>query len=55
MKDYGQESEFVEFKETTGELKEGVRSIASMLNKNKRALLYFGITNKGKVIGQRSI
>ncbi len=52
MKDYGQESEFVEFKETTGELKEGVRSIASMLNKNKRALLYFGITNKGNVIGQ---
>ncbi len=54
MMDYGQENEFVEFKETTGELKEGVRSIASMLNKNKHALLYFGITNEGKVIGQEA-
>lgn len=54
MVDYGSESEFVEFKESTGELKEGVKSIASMLNKNKHAILYFGITNKGKVIGQEA-
>ena len=33
--DYGKESETVEFKESTGELKEGIKSIASMLNKNK--------------------
>lgn len=54
MLNYGEESEFVEFKETTGELKEAVKSIASMLNKNKHAVLYFGITNKGKVIGQEA-
>lgn len=52
MLDYGKESETVEFKKSTGELKEGIKSIASMLNKNKHAILYFGITNKGKVIGQ---
>lgn len=54
MLNYGEESEFVEFKETTGELKEAVKSIASMLNKNKHAVLYFGITNKGKVTGQEA-
>ncbi len=54
MVDYGTETEFVEFKESTSELKEGVKSIASMLNKNKHAVLYFGITNKGKVIGQEA-
>ena len=54
MLDFGKESETVEFKESTGELKEGIKSIASMLNKNKRAILYFGITNKGKVIGQEA-
>lgn len=54
MLDYGKESETVEFKESTGELKEGIKSIASMLNKNKHATLYFGITNKGKAIGQEA-
>ena len=54
MLDYGKESETVEFKESTGELKEGIKSIASMLNKNKHAVLYFGVSNKGKAIGQES-
>ena len=54
MLDYGKESETVEFKESTGELKEGIKSIASMLNKSKHAILYFGITNKGKAIGQEA-
>ncbi len=54
MLDYGKESETVEFKESTGELKEGIKSIASMLNKNKRAVLYFGVSNKGKAIGQEA-
>lgn len=54
MLNYGKESETVEFKESTGELKEGIKSIASMLNKNKHATLYFGITNKGKAIGQEA-
>ena len=30
----GMETELVEFKKTTGELKEGIVSLASMLNKN---------------------
>lgn len=53
MLDYGIEDEYKEFKESTGELKEGVRSIAAMLNKHNKAVLYFGITNKGKVVGQQ--
>ncbi len=53
MIDFGKENELVEFKESTGELKEGIKSIASMLNKNKHATLYFGITNTSKVIGQQ--
>lgn len=38
----GMETETVEFKKTTGELKEGMISIASMLNKSGRGILYSG-------------
>ena len=48
----GIESETVEFKKSTGELKEGIISISSMLNKNDSAVLYFGVLNNGDVIGQ---
>lgn len=48
----GTENEYVEFKKSTGELKEGIISIASMLNKNDKACLYFGVTNDGNIIGQ---
>ena len=48
----GIESETVEFKKSTGELKEGIISISSMLNKNDRAVLYFEDLNNGDVIGQ---
>jgi ATP-dependent DNA helicase RecG len=50
---FGQESETLEFKKTTGELKEGVVSIASILNKHSGGELYFGIKNDGTVIGQQ--
>lgn len=50
---FGKESETVEFKETTHEIKEGVRSIASMLNKNGHAILYFGVKNSGEAKGQQ--
>ena len=48
----GIESETVEFKKSTGELKEGIISISSMLNKNDKAILYFGVLNDGNIIGQ---
>ena len=49
----GIETELVEFKKTTGELKEGIVSLASMLNKNGKGILYFGVRNDGEVVGQQ--
>lgn len=49
----GIETELVEFKKTTGELKEGMISIASMLNKNGKGVLYFGVRNDGEIVGQQ--
>ena len=48
----GGESETLEFKKSTSELKEGIISIAAILNKHQKGTLYFGIKNDGKVIGQ---
>lgn len=48
----GFETETVEFKKSTGELKEGIVSIASMLNKHGHGILYFGVRNDGEAIGQ---
>ena len=45
------ESETVEFKKTTSEIKEGVISLASMLNKNGACRLYFGVKNDGEIVG----
>ena len=47
------ETELIEFKKTTGELKEGIVSLASMLNKNGKGTLYFGVRNDGEVLGQQ--
>lgn len=47
-----EESETVELKKSTSELKEGIISIASILNKHKAGKLFFGIRNDGTVIGQ---
>ena len=49
----GEETEDVEFKKSTGELKEGIISIASILNKHGKGTLYFGVKNNGDVIGQQ--
>lgn len=46
------ENEVIEFKKTTGELKEGIISIASILNKHQNGKLYFGIKDNGDIIGQ---
>ena len=50
---FGKESETLEFKKTTGELKEAVISVASILNKSSKGELYFGIKNDGTVLGQQ--
>lgn len=47
------ETEQIEFKKSTSELKPGVISITSMLNKSGYAELYFGIRNDGTVCGQQ--
>jgi len=47
----GKENEKLEFKKTTSELKEGIVSIASMLNKHGVGELYFGVRNDGSPLG----
>ena len=49
----GVETEKIEFKKTTSELKEGIISLASMLNKNGYGTLYFGVKDNGDVVGQQ--
>ncbi len=46
------ENEVIEFKKTTGELKEGIISIVSILNKHQGGKIYFGIKDNGEIIGQ---
>lgn len=47
------ENEQVEFKKTTSELKEGIISLSSMLNKSGYGILYFGVKNDGTIFGQQ--
>jgi len=47
-----EESETLELKKSTSELKEGLISISAILNKHQKGKLYFGIKNNGIVIGQ---
>ncbi len=46
------ESETVELKTSTSELKEAIISIVSILNKHQKGELYFGVKNDGTVAGQ---
>ena len=48
-----QESETVELKKSTSELKEAVISIVAMLNKHQRGNVWFGVKNDGTVVGQQ--
>ena len=41
------ESETLELKKSTSELKEAVISLVAILNKYKKGVLYFGIKDKG--------
>ena len=47
----GKENEKVEFKRSTAELKDGIISMAAMLNKHGGGELYFGIRNDGTPMG----
>ena len=48
----GAETETLEFKKTTGELKEAVQSICAILNKHQHGDLYFGVKPDGMPLGQ---
>ena len=49
---FGNEDETLEFKKSTSELKEAMKSISAMLNKHGRGTIYFGVLSNGEVIGQ---
>ena len=49
----GAETEVREYKKNTGELKEGIISLGSMLNKHGYGTLYFGVKDNGDIIGQQ--
>lgn len=48
----GKETETLEFKKTTGEIKESMKSISSMLNKHGIGTVYYGVARDGEVCGQ---
>lgn len=47
----GNENEYIEFKESLTQLDKGLKSLTAMLNKNGRGSIYFGVNDKGDVIG----
>ena len=47
------ENEHVEFKKSTGELKEAMISLVPMLNKCGYGTVYFGVKNNGEIVGQQ--
>jgi ATP-dependent DNA helicase RecG len=49
----GSENERTEFKKNSGEIKDGIVSMSAILNKHRRGILYFGVANDGKVVGQQ--
>ena len=48
-----EESEIIELKKSTSELKEAVISLGAMLNKHSKGAVYFGINDDGSVVGQQ--
>jgi len=47
----GTETEFIEFKESVGQLSRGIESLSAMLNKHGRGKLVFGVKDNGEIIG----
>ena len=48
-----EETETLELKKSTSELKEAVISIAAILNKHKKGAVFFGVAKDGNAIGQQ--
>lgn len=48
----GGESQHVEFKRTTGELKEGMQTVCALLNGPLPGWMLFGVGNEGQIVGQ---
>lgn len=46
------ESETLELKKSTSELKDAIISIAAILNKHQKGEMYFGVKNDGTILGQ---
>ena len=46
----GEETERIEFKKSTGEMKDAIISIAAILNKHGAGELFFGVKDNGDVI-----
>lgn len=46
------EDSTLEFKRSTGEIREAMETLCGMLNSSGRGLLLFGVSNQGKVLGQ---
>ena len=49
---FGNESETLEFKKSTAEIKDACASISAMLNKHGVGTVYFGINPRGIIVGQ---
>lgn len=49
---FGKENECLEFKKTTGELRDAMDDVVSILNKSGKGTLYFGIKPNGDICGQ---
>lgn len=49
----GKENEFTEFKKSTGEAQDAMKSVSSILNKHGHGEIYFGVLNDGTVVGQQ--
>lgn len=48
----GRETETIEFKKSTSELKEALQSMSAILNKHQHGVIYFGVKDNGEVVGQ---
>ena len=49
--DFPMEDEFYEFKTSLAELDKGIEAITAMLNKHRKAEVYYGVANDGEAIG----
>ncbi len=53
MINLGKENEMIEFKKSTSEISNAMKSISAMLNKFGKGSIYFGVKNNGDAIGQQ--